>query len=240
MDKTNISKQEQLEDVKELGAIERIIGVFMSPKKVMKWLAKNPKILLPIIISIIVPLITLALNYSSFREALTTAIESELASISEVLTPENKRMIEFFAVIGSIMGAVGMVLLDLLIISLILWGLIKIFKGNGDLTHYISIVSHAGLISLLVFVVISVVSFISGEFNLDVSITSLAPVLPARLQGTFIYGVLSNIEIFNVWQYFVIAIGTSEVSCLGKGKSYAIVGAVYLAILLLAGIMQVI
>ena len=150
MDKTNISKQEQLEDVKELGAIERIIGVFMSPKKVMKWLAKNPKILLPIIISIIVPLITLALNYSSFREALTTAIESELASIGEVLTPENKRMIEFFAVIGSIMGAVGMVLLDLLIISLILWGLIKIFKGNGDLTHYISIVSHAGLISLLV------------------------------------------------------------------------------------------
>jgi hypothetical protein len=53
MDKTNITKQEQLEDVKELGAIERIIGVFISPKKVMKWLAKNPKILLPIIISII-------------------------------------------------------------------------------------------------------------------------------------------------------------------------------------------
>jgi hypothetical protein len=240
MDKTNITKQEQLEDVKELGAIERIIGVFISPKKVMKWLAKNPKILLPILISIIVPLITLVLNYSSFKEALMTAIESELASMGEVLTPENKGAIELFVVIGSIVGAVGTVLLDLLTISLILWGIIKIFKGKGDLTHYISIVSHAGLISLLVFVVISVVSSIRGEFNLDVSITSLAPVLPARWEDTFIYGVLSNIEIFNIWQYFVIAIGTSEVSCLGKGKSYAIVGIVYIAILLLAGIMQAI
>ncbi|AUG56776.1 YIP1 family protein [Acetivibrio saccincola] len=238
MNKANIARQEQSEDLEELSVLERITGVFISPGKVMKWLAKNPKILLPIIISAIVPLFTLILNYPSFKEALMTAIETELANMGEELIPGTERILEIFLAAGAIMGAVGTVLLDILTISLLLWGIIKLFKGGGELKQYISIVSHAGLISLLVFIVISVVSFIMGKFTLDVSITSLAVIIPESLQGTFIYGVLNNVEIFTIWQYFVIGIGTSEVSGFGKGKSYAIAGGVYLATLLLAGVMN--
>lgn len=240
MDETGILKEENLEETEQLSARDRIIGVFISPRKVMKSLAKNPKILLPIIISIIVPLIALVLNYSVFKDALMSAMETELANMGEELTPDMMKLLGIIGVMGTIIGAVGTVLMDLLVISLALLGIIKILKGKGSFRQYLSVVSHAGLIVLLIFIVTTIVSNISGKLDLNVSITSLAAVLPKSLQGSFIYAVLNNVEFFNIWQYCVVGIGVSEVSGLGKSKSYAIVATVYFATLLLAGVMSVI
>ncbi|MDQ2087567.1 YIP1 family protein [Herbivorax sp. ANBcel31] len=232
MSEINISNQV---DDNELGAIQRIVGVFVSPGKVMKSLVENPKVLLPIILIIIVPVITILLNYPAFRDALMMLTEAELAELGEEFTPE---MMGVFAVILAITLEAVSLPIYVLIGSLILWGILKIFQGKGRFKQYLSVVSHALLIYLLMYVVNLLVSYTSGEFDIYSSITSLGTVLPESLNGTFIYGMLSNVEVFDVWSYCVIGIGVSEVSCLSKAKSYSIVAALYFVGLLFSGIMH--
>ena len=99
----------------------------------------------------------------------------------------------------------------------------------------LAVTSHVGLIGILSYVVLGVVSFMKGTFALQEPVTSIASLLPAYMNQGLLYGLLINVEVFTFWSYILMAQGLIYTGGLSKRKAYIITGIAFTAISLYTG-----
>lgn len=214
--------------------IKRVFGVIGYPEKVMQSLEQKPRVLFGILLTALTPIILILSTYSIYMEYLRKVLEATYAKMDIEMTAQQidqtLNISKYSSLIGGPIGAVALLLLE----ALVLWVIIKIFKGQGGYKQILSIIGYSAVITLLSTIVTIITTRITGTFT-DVSYTSLAALLP-NMKGSFLYGVAKMIEIFTIWQYIVIAIGLTTVSKLSKKKVYIIVACLFVAVAIYSGV----
>lgn len=223
---------------KKMNVFERVFGVFFSPGEVMQNLAEKPRIILGLIISLIVPAVTLLAVFPMYKEFSRPVIEATYKNMNLPSTPEDiDAALEIAKITGPIGGAVGSALMWF-VGALVLWLILKIFKGQGTLKQFLSVTGYASVVSVISAIVFIAITQVTGTYA-SVSYTSLAVILPESLKGSFVYGVASGIEVFSIWQYILIAIGAVTVSKISKNKVYIVVACIFAILLIYAGVQTV-
>ncbi|WP_244648227.1 Yip1 family protein [Ruminiclostridium herbifermentans] len=224
-------------DYSKMSFIKRVIGVICFPGKVMQSLEQKPRVLFGILLTALVPLVMILSTLPMYMEYTRGVLESTYAKMNIEITEQQLEQTlsisQYSSIIGGPIGAVIM----LLIYALVIWSIIKIFKGEGKFKQVLSVIGYATVISALSTIVTIITTRLTGVFS-DVSFTSIASLIP-EMKGSFIYGMSKMIEVFTIWQYAVIAIGITTVSKLSKKKVYIIVACIFALLAVYSGITEV-
>jgi len=217
----------------QMNLIQRIIGVIFSPGKVMQSLEQKPRILFALLLTIFTPIVMIFSVFPMYLEFSRHTMESTYPNMTAEQIDQAINITKYTAPLGGALGAVAMWFFG----ALAIWVIIKIFKGEGRYKQVLSVTGYAAVISALASISLIVTTQITGTFSV-VSLTSLASLLP-NMKGSFLYGAAKAIDIFSIWQYVVIAIGTATVSKLDKKKVYIIVACIFAVIVIYTGVMEV-
>jgi len=219
----------------KMNLIQRIIGVIFSPGKVMVSLEQKPRILFALLLTIITPVVMIFSIFPMYKEFLRSTLEA--APTTTNLTAEQIDMAvnisQYSTPFILAITAAAMWLLG----ALVLWVIIKIFKGEGRYKQILSITGYSAVIAALSAIATIITTQFTGTFS-EVSFTSVASLLP-NMKGSFIYGAAKTLDVFSIWQYVVIAIGTATVSKLDKKKVYIIVACIFAVLMIYTGAMEV-
>jgi len=217
----------------KMNAFQRVISAVFSPGKLMSDLEQKPRVLLGIILSVINPAIVMLGAYPMFKEYLKTTLEMSNANTGTELAPEAlDSLVNLFSILTPISGA-AMGVVFMLIQALILWLVLKIFKGQGSFKQILSVLGYSQVINFLSAIVFILTTYLTGTYS-DFGYTSLAAVLP-DLRGNFIFGMAKSIDVFDIWYYVCAAIGVATVSKIDKKKVYLVLIIMFLALAAYSG-----
>lgn len=218
---------------------KRLKGIVVSPSKTMEELEGKPNLLLPIIMIVVVVIATLLLNNGPFKEyskkvLMESNIKANVQMTAEKINQEinnnaNVRL-AIIPVIALFTWVTG---------TLILFLLIKLFKGKGTIKQFLTITGYAYIIIIFSGILESLIVLITGNYNRDFTVTSLGFILPTSFKGNFFYGMSRGIELFTIWNYYVVGIGVCYISKLSKTKVYIIIGAMFILPILFGGLGEV-
>ena len=214
------------------GFLKRILWVFTSPGKLMASLAEKPRILFALILSAISMDALYLLRMPLYMDMLRTQALAQ-AGLSESLTGKatTPAMIEQTLPMSAKIGIISVpfsMLFMWLFITLVFFAILKIMGGQGKFKAYMSVTGYAYVITAAYILLILIVSFFTGRFMIDPSLTSLATLVSADSVGTVGYSLLKSLDIFSIWHYVVMAIGLAAVSKLKKRNVYMVVGIIFL------------
>jgi hypothetical protein len=225
----------------KMNLVQRILGVIFAPGKVMKSLEQKPRILFALLLTIITPIGMIFSVLPMYKESLMANRSAYVATYEKMgiaMTPEQidntiNRSANTAPFTMALM-TVGMWFLG----ALILWLVLKIFKGKSSYKQMLSVTGYAAVISTLASIAVIITTLITGVFS-NISFTSLASLLP-DMKGSFLYGAAKALDIFSIWQYVVIAIGAATVSKVEKkSKVYIVVACIFAIIVIYTGVMEV-
>lgn len=218
--------------IKPMNFMQRAAGVVFSPAETMKNISVKPGFLFPLILIAITSFLFIFLNFDMYKEYTLEATRDMMVKMNADIPEEQLlKQVDFSTIIGLVGAPFGGVI-GWLIGAAILFAAVKIFKGEGNLKQYLSVTGYAYVIMTFSIILTTVVSHITGTFNMQTSVTSLASLLPTNMEGNFVFGLLNGIEVFSIWYYVVIGIGTSVVSKLEKKKVYSVVAGLYVLFVL--------
>ncbi len=221
----------------KLNVIQRIMSTFFSPGKLMGDLERKPRVLLGIILSVITPMLMMFGVFPMFKEYTRTVLENTYANMGTQLTPEMfEQILNVSVITGPIGAGVGAGIM-LLVEALVLWLVLKIFKGQSSFKQCLSVLGYSNIIALLGTIVFVIAVQFSGTYS-DVAYTSLASLIP-DMKGSFLFGIARNFEVFAIWQYIVAAIGMATISKIDNKKVYIVMAVVFLALACFAGYSEV-
>lgn len=215
--------------VKNMNALQRVKGIITSPGMTMESLVEKPKLLLPFIIVAVAQLILYFARYPLYQDYMNRTLTEPLMAAGMTADSIDKFILAMTA------ATPLTTLFGWFITAVIFFAVFKIFGAKGKFKQYMSITGHAYIITALYYVIVLVASFFTGSLHLNLTLTSIANLLPAEMAGTFIYGIAMAIDIFSLWYYCVIAIGMAAVSGFRKRNAYILVGLIYAVGVLIAG-----
>ena len=234
MDDINVSVSNPNEGIREMNFFQRASGIILSPAETMKNLAQKPRILFPILAAIFGVAAFYLIRFPLYEEFLMKTLETGMAQKNIQLTPEQlQTTYDMSKVIGLVTTPITTAFFWILSTAVI-FGLTKLFKGQGSFKQMLSVTGYAYTIMLVYYIISIIVSFFSGQLMFDNSLANISNIFAPDMKGTFIYGILRGIDLFSIWYYTVMAIGVYAVTGLSKAKSYSIVYAIYIAMMLLS------
>jgi hypothetical protein len=157
------------------------------------------------------------------------AAQSEyLESFGLEMTPE---MIEAGLSSGLVTGLVTMpfqAAVVFLLTALLYYIIMRIMGGEGKFKAYLSVVVHAGIISVLYTLMLTAISYYTGSLHQTAALTSLASLVSPEDVDPYVYGFLAGIDVFTIWRYVLMAIGFTAVSKLKKKHVYIVTAIIFI------------
>lgn len=214
---------------KGMNFIQRFIGVFVSPSETMENLVVKPRILLPFLMIALAKTIINLLRYPLYEESVRIKLEKleELYAANNIKLPVQE--LSAVAKKGLLTDPLAMLLLWVVISAIVFW-IMKIFKGQGKYKQYLSVSGHTYLIAVLALIVSCIASFFTGSLVLD---TSLAAFFP-KLKGEYLYGIFKGIDLFMIWMIIVAGIGVNKISKVSYTKIYSVFFGLYTVVVLIS------
>lgn len=212
----------------KMGFFKRILGIIFCPEDVMQNLVNKPRILFPIFMILLSTPV-----YYLLRLPLFTSYYVEKAQQSLIGVSEQEYISKLYF---SAQGGIGARLtLESLVISLlwlagslILFLLIKAYKGKGTFKQTLSITGYSYVIILLFIIIQYFTSFITNQLFLDASFAGIIEFFNPGISKSAIYPTLQAVNIFSIWQYCVIAIGIYHMSKLNRIQVNLMMGILYI------------
>ncbi len=217
--------------VKQPGFFKRLLWIFTSPGKLMESLAERPRILFWMIFGSLPMAILYVVRMPLYKDTLRKAIlaQSEIyEAYGMEMTPE---MVEAALPTSVITGIISMpfaTIIGFLLTALIFFIILKLMNGQGKYKAYLSVTVHANIITVLYTLLLIPISHITGSLHENAPLTSLASLVPLDMEGTPLYAILANIDIFRIWYYVLLAIGFCAVSRLKEKKVYIVTAVIFL------------
>ena len=202
-------------EIRKMGAIQRIISLFVSPGELMRNIKVYPVVLVPLILSIAIGLVSIPVTMQGqellSRELSNISIERYGVDLMNLAVGAD----EYGEVLSAAMDVVMMVTTvatviigPILISFLIALGILilsKIARGNAKLGQLFSLYLHIYIISLLG-AVISIGLMAMNDTYLD--LTSLAAVfMPGGNISMLPFNLLSGISVFSIWTAILSYLG---------------------------------
>ena len=202
-------------EIKKMGAIQRIISLFIAPGELMRNIKAYPVVLVPFILSIVIGLASIPVTMQGqelmTRELSNISIERYGVDLMNLVIGADEYGDDLAAAMDVVMmvTTVAMVIIGPLLISFfIALGILilsKIARGNAKLGQLFSLYLHIYIISLLG-ALISIGLMVTTDNYLD--LTSLAAVfMPGGNISMLPFNLLSGISVFSIWTAILSYLG---------------------------------
>jgi hypothetical protein len=204
----------------EMGLFSRIIGIFFSPGKTFQDIQRKPNWLVPAIILVVISLGFVYLTKPIIlKDAQTQALaQIEKQNLSEDQTEQALARAEKMTSIMIFVGpAVGSFIVFLILAAIWLFISNTILGGNATFSQMLGVTVYKDFIGILAMLVKLPIILAQQTMNIHFS---LATFMPDSAQTTFLYKMLSKVEVFNIWIIAVLCIGIGIMSKTGAKKSW--------------------
>ncbi len=229
MDENNNMENEVMQiltqdEVKKMSIVERTLGVFTSPFKVMENVKRYPTIVAPLIVVFILAFIVavISIKLQPLSRDYISNLSIQRYGVDMMANQQTQAMlngeIDLQKILITIPSLV-MVLLNLLISTLFSWLVIKIFRGTSKFESVLSVMLHADIVFYVGTILSTVVQVLLAT---PISIFSFAVLMPHGDMTMYIYNLLSVISIFTIWKTLILTIGFKITNDFSKEKSIAI------------------
>lgn len=219
--------------------LKDITGIYYQPEKVFEGMKGKPRWLVPLIVSIVFTLIVTAIILPTIVMPEQAAIISERMANNPDVPAEQieaiqERMSGPIPIIAGLVSNMIMIPVGLLLIGLIFWWIFSMMGHKAQFKEMFTTAVFASLIGIPGALVKVPLMFIKGTAKVS---TSLGLILPAEMEEGFLMRLMNHIDLFTIWMLVVMVIGFSIFSGAPRKKSYWIVFASWIVlILILSGI----
>lgn len=205
---------------KQIGLVGRIVGVFTSPGNTFQAIQAKPSWIVPAIILLV---LTVVFVFVAKPVIISESIEQQQVQLEKRGLDEAQieEALQKSAGIVKIMIFVGAVVVTL--IGYFLWAAVLLFISNvilGGSARYAQMMA--------VNIYRNFILMVGGLIKLPIMLSketmnvhfSLATFLPDEQKTTFLYKILMQIELFNIWAIAVTCIGVGVMSKAGTKKTW--------------------
>jgi hypothetical protein len=202
----------------QMSLIARIINLFFSPSKTFQAVSTSPKWVLPLIITL---LITFGAMYMLTPVIMTESesvmeeqmIERGMSSDQVDKAVEQAQKYQKYSIAPTTL--VAGLLMTFLMAGIWLFFGNTILGGSATYGQMLGVITYSGFIGLLGLLIKMPIMLAQQTMNVHFS---LATFMADASKDTFLYKLLANVEIFNLWTIAVYSIGIAIVAQL-KVKS---------------------
>ena len=208
-----VEKNSEVAQTTEMGTFRKIMTVFYEPSKTFASLSKRPTWLWPVIVLIVLVMITSAVTRPLQIQEQIRRIEQ-----NERLSPEQKEQFveltheranqPFWKVFGYIIPAVGVFIFVFLMAGIWYFGGNVLLGGDATFKKVLSIFSHSTLVAIPGTIVKLPLMLAKQSVRIQ---TSLAALLPSGSDDSVLFKILAKFDIFNIWQYILVAMGLAVI-----------------------------
>lgn len=221
-------ENETVVDYEELNFFQKVLGIFYKPKKTFQAIKRDQSIALPIMIG------CLAVVISSVLTILLTGddIMKEAFEPLGLNYEDYKTMMCIFMAIGGAIGYFFMLLIE----SLEIFIISKVFGGEGTYTKYMSYMGYINILAAVGAIIGIAVAMIVGSNEAGLSLALFAGGMD---KTSMLYKLLSFVSVFGIWSLILKAKCIAVEEELETKKEYialAIIVVISLAMMLVFGI----
>ena len=120
-----------------------------------------------------------------------------------------------------------------LITTLILYLVFRLAGCEKGLKKYFSMVAYISIISVIGQLLHGLYIYFTGDI-MAVQVTSLASLINADAVGNFVYGIATNVEVFNIWTYILYGIGFVYTGGAKKRGAYIVTALIFVIVTLVS------
>ena len=197
--------------------MKNILGVFASPGETFGRLKEKPTWLIPLVIVVGFGVLSSAALY---RKVIVPTQIERIASNPDI--PE-EQMVKIKKTMGGTRGMVMALVgpaVAVPIVSCILAGLLlalsSILGGDATFKKTFSLICHCSLIGVLASIIKVPIMFAKGSMSVH---TSLALIVPNMATTSKVFQLLSKVDVFTIWQVYLVGLGLSVMSGIATKKS---------------------
>jgi hypothetical protein len=221
-------------DQKEMGIVDRITGIFISPVETHASVVKKPSWLIPFIILAIMQVASFYLTNDIKQKDSITFIKKN-PKLSEERAELFLSRMESQGSPGLIktLLSYGWQIISVLLLFCILTG-VFLFMGNfimGGHSHFkyiFGVVAWSSMIQVLGKLLSTLLIYMKGtQMGVTLSFALLLPVPPEGHFPSLLYMLFAAVDFFTIWKLIVLAIGFSLAFQISKAKSYTMVFIIY-------------
>ncbi|NOZ62730.1 MAG: YIP1 family protein [Calditrichaeota bacterium] len=206
-------------EIAEMNFFEKLINVFFAPRKTMESIDRKPLWVLPfIVVLVLITLFTaLTINIS-----LQEQLPKQRAAMEEkgMSTDQIDNAMEIGHKVGKIIGPISALIVSGIftaLMALIIWFVGNIVLGGlAPFKKVFTVYVYSTFISILGMFIKLPLIFQKKTMDINFSLASFFN--PDNI-NKFMYSFLKSIEVFEVWRFFVLAIGFAVVYRFSMKKS---------------------
>ena len=210
-------------DEQESGVLDRIIGIFTSPRQTFQDINIKPTWAVPLILYIITIVIIAIVNIDITKLDQARILETKdmpQEQLEKIQAMSGSPVMAYIQLITQVISIVGFSIL----FAAILLGISKMLKGNANFKKIFSIVTWSFLIAIIGAYVKMILIALKGTAHLvSVSLSLFLPMPEIGQKPSFLFSILSQIDPFTIWQLGILIIGLSVVNNFTTKKSFIIV-----------------
>jgi hypothetical protein len=222
-----------LEQPKSMSALSGVTKVLFSPRQVFDSVREKPNWILPLCVVVI---LTVIVGYIVFPVALAELPErlKEIPQLTEEQKQQALEQAQGGLVLGSVIDTAILIILYFVIAGVFFFVANILLGGEGKFTQTLSITGLSQLVMIPEDLI--KVPLILAKQTLRVH-TDLSLFLPSALEGSFIFRLFSQLDIFTFWKVFLIGMGIAIVYKFATKKAMTAVFTVWGIYVLIAALM---
>jgi hypothetical protein len=193
------------------GLASRLVGVLLSPRSTFAAIVDRPR---PFGALLVVCLCAATANgwLTSTELGQQMLLEQQIESmqafgmtVTDEVYDEMARGLENAAYFGAAATFISIPIITFLIAGLVWTTCYVLLGAQAPFKAMYAVVTHAGAVSIVQQLFTVPLNYMRGAMNVP---TTLAALLPMLEEGTFVQRTLGLVELFVVWQFFLLAVGT--------------------------------
>jgi hypothetical protein len=219
-----------------------MLDIYFAPGRAFARLREKPAWLLPLILVLVFNMLTAfaASQYVDWDKQRKAAIERmrERNMPEEQIQKATEGMEKFYT--SPVMrygvpaiSAVVVGIISLLFLAVIYNVSLPLLGGAGDFKRTWAIVCNASLVAVPATLVRGLLVLLKRSAEVSTGLLAAAP----DVKQPFLKGLLAQLDIFDFWKFLLIAIGLNVVFGLKGSKSYVLVFAVWLVVMLVLALL---
>ena len=219
-----------------------MLDVFLAPGRAFSRLKEKPTWLIPLVIVLVFNMlfVFVSSHYIDWDKQRQAALERmrDRNVPQEQIDKATEGMDKFYSSPAMrygmpVVSALVVGVIALLFLAVVYNISLPLFGGASDFKRVWAIVCNASLVTVPAAVVRGLLILLKRSSEVTTSLLVAAP----NLKHGFLAGLLAQLDVFDFWKFMLIAIGLKVVFGLKGSKSYALVFAVWLVVILILALL---
>ena len=223
-------------------AFERVIGIFFEPEATFQDIARSPGFIVPLLLVMICSAGTAAVmvNRIDMRDFIAKQLDKNPRTES-MPAAQKEQAIENgakFGKIGFYVTPVFVPLMMLIIAGVLMVMANFVFGGTATFKQLFSVAAHAQMVGIIFGLLIVVILFLKDPADVDLQnpiASNLGLLIPIET-SKFLHRFAISLDIFSLWQVYLLGTGAAICGRLSKAKGIMAIGIPWLVwVLIVSG-----